>query len=378
MPNKNVDYFYHNIVINNNGDGAIEAKIKDDKLIPVIDAQEEWKLSVLRFKVPLYLIPLFKFNETVDWYQITLRFESMVDPVEITVPVLWLNDDGVNLNNEKNIYYYSQFLHMVNSCLYTAWEALVNAVFIQHRLITLSHFSDAPKIIYNSDTKLFSFVLPIKNVGAPAPNPNLYSVFDFDNEIWDVPPANDTPIANNYHRVSIIFNNKLFNFFNGFPALKIDNNNNQFDYQMLIYDNPGNRYPGTYFNELAPPAIYLMVKADYPCLYSWHRVSRIIFMTNMSIMNENVTNNELIGQPNHVSILTDYEIPQSDQTNREYLYYYNNSYDRYINITGVGPLRTIDFSVFYEMNDGTYSKLYLPPTSDLYLKLQFKRIKEHN
>lgn len=371
-------YQYLNVVLQNNTNNAIPAILNETKTSPILQDQENWKLSVVRFKLPLYNIPLFKFNTTPDFYQLTLKFESANPGTSwtSTQSVQFLEDDGVHLNtpdSNKNIYYYSQFINMVNYAFLLAYQDLqvhVNGI----HAINLDHFTNAPQIQYDPVTKLFILVLPIENVGNA--NPHLESVYDIDNSIFGPPPAPGAPFADPYHRVTISFNNHLFNFFNGFPALRIDNGNMNYSYQLQIYQNKGDLVAGDYFNEEDQPEKYLLFKADYPCLYSWHRLSRILFLTNMQIAEESVSTNSLgfINQPNRLSILTDFEIPMSDQSNREYLFFMP-SILRYTNITGMGPLRQVSISVFYEDLDNNYIPLTIPPNSDIYVKIQFSRLK---
>ena len=367
-----------NIVLQNQTDHAIPASLSETKTSAILENQQDWKVSICRFKLPLYSVPLFKFNTNANHYQLTLRWESAVlgHAYSATHSVQWLDDDGIHLNTpdaDKNIFYYSQFLHMINYTLLTAWNDLqpaVNAI----EGINLHNYSGNPEISYNPETKLFTLVCPIENVGAV--NNNLESVFDIENSIFGNPPAPGAPIAGNYHRVSVIFNNHLFNFFNGFSALRVDTGGMNYEYHLQILQPKGSLVEGTYFNEENPPEKYLLFKADYPCLYSWHRLTRILFLTNMNIIGESVSTNvpALANQANHISLLTDYEIPPSEQSNREYLFHWP-TFLRYTNFSGVGSLRQVSITVFYETLDGEYLPLYLPPNSDIFIKLQFTKLK---
>jgi len=372
------EYKYLNIVLQNQSNVAIPAVLNETKTSPIVDDMENWKLSILRFKLPLYYVPLFKFNTTPNFYQLTLMFESSAPGTawDNTQSIQWLDDDGVHLatqDADKNIYYYDQFLHYINYAFLLAYQDLQVHVNGIHG-IDLDHFTGAPEIMYDPATKLFSLVLPIENVGAV--NPNLESVYDIENSIWGAPPASGAPLAGAYHRITISFNNHLFNFFNGFPAQRIDNGNLNYSYQLQIFQKKGDLVDGAYFNEHVEPEKYLLFKADYPCLYSWHRLSRILFLTNMQIAEENVSSNAVgfMNKPNRVSILTDFEIPMSDQSQREYLFFMPNIL-RYTNFTGNGPLRQVSISVYYETLDGDYVPLFIPPNSDIYVKIQFSRLK---
>ena len=372
------EYRYLNISLQNNTDRAIPASLVETKTSPILEQMEDWRVSVVRFKLGLYNIPLFQFNSSPNYYQLTLKFESSAPGTswDNTQSIVWLDDTGTlpaTPDADKNIYYYDQFIHFVNYAFLLAYQDLQVHVNGIHG-IDLDHFAGAPEVMYDPATKLFSLVFPIENVGAV--NPNLESVYDIENSIWGAPPASGVPLAGAYHRITISFNNHLFNFFNGFQAQKIDTGNMNYLYQLQIFQKKGDLVDGAYFNEENPPEKYLLFKANYPCLYSWHRLSRILFLTNMQIVDENVSSNAVgfLNKTNRVSILTDYEVPMSDQSNREYLFYYPNIL-RYTNFSGNGPLRQVSISVYWEDLDGNYVQLFQPPGSDLYIKLLFTKLK---
>ncbi len=372
-------YRYLNIILQNTTDRAIAANLSEVKTSPILDQMQDWKITICRFKLPLYNIPLFKFNTTPNFYQVTLKWESSNPGTSwtSTQPVQYLDDNGtlpVTPDAEKNIYYYNQFIHMVNYAMLLAYQDLqlnVNGI----TGIDLDHFTASPEIKYDTDTKLFTLVFPIENVGAV--NAGLESPYDIENSIWGAPPAPGQPIAGNYHRISVIFNNNLFNFFNCFSAQRVDTGGMNYNYHLQIYQKKGDLVLGNYFNEINPSEKYLLFKGDYPCLFSWHRLTRILFLTNMNIVSETVSTNipALANQANRVSILTDYEISPSEQSNREYLFYWSQSDNRYTNFSGFGSLRQVNISVFYETLDGDYNPLFIPPNSDIYIKMQFTKLK---
>ena len=208
---------------------------------------------------------------------------------------------------------------MVNDTLAVAFDTLVQ--WLLHTLPTIIPLEDVtgnPIIIYNSSTALFSLALQINN--ANDHNAELQSVYDATNTIY----------APNRYYLAITFNNYLFNYFNGFASVRIENPAipYQYSYQIGVKDTYGTRQPGDYFNESSAqqPDAYLIFPASYPCLTSWQQLARIMFLTTIPVYAETVSNNlpQNYGVLLKQNLLTDYEVLPNERSVREYLYYNNH------------------------------------------------------
>ena len=181
--------------------------------------------------------------------------------------------------------------------------------------------------------------------------------------------------------VGIIFSNYLFNFFNGFPAYRYESavTPNLYYYQLSLEHPLGIFQPADYFNEIPAlqPARYFIQTASYPCLWSWQRLSKIIFLTTMPICAEFVSNNLTgnYGTNLKQNLLTDYEVPATDQSVREYLYYFNQGSFRYASFSGSGRLDVINLSVYYMDSALNMRQLMISPNNVVDIKIYFRKKK---
>jgi hypothetical protein len=353
------DYKYINILISNNTNQLQPADYFETKREPLFEDIENWEIWVGRFKVPLFAIPLFKFVD--GRYSITITFDSNAYHQTNTQVVTWV-DNVVPPGPEHWVWYYQHFVTMVNTAISTSYD-VIKADLTAHGQLNLDHVTRAPYFMYDSSTKLFSLIYQVYNVGNTNP--------DLEN-IWS---SNGTTGIANHPIMTLSLNGALFNYFNGFNSASKVVGLNEYDHVITVPDNPEQMKDATYWETATPPDHYQVLPADYPCLFSWHRLSRIIFSTNLPIYQESYGTNitRLSGQSVNQSILTDFEVSPSDQINREYLYFFNTGKPRYINFSGFGQLKELSISVYAEDNQLNSKKLMLPPDSEIFLKFQCRR-----
>ena len=52
---------YYNVLISNKNNYAIPAEFNETQTIPYLDHAEDYEMTIVRFKVPLYNVPLFTY-----------------------------------------------------------------------------------------------------------------------------------------------------------------------------------------------------------------------------------------------------------------------------------------------------------------------------
>lgn len=378
IKHRDIDYKYLNIIITNDGgeDGnrTMIANIDETKKAPLLDDVADWELSIVRFKVPLSVVPLFKFqtdapDSNTGIYTVELQYTD--DTRTIESPPMHLEWDYTVFPfqyDQKEVWYYSDFVRLTNRAIERAFEDYLIPLVEAAGGPTLTEYTEAPIISYDPSTRLFNVTCKIKNVGGV--NPSLHNIWNLDEH--PIAPFGDMSL-------SLIFNSHLFYYFNGFMSTTTRRNDGSYTFNILI---PGRKaleqFRDKDFYDIPDPLkpeAYQVTPADYPCLSLWQRLSRIVFTTTMPISQESISSNlkTLIGQPINQSILTDYEVFPTDQANREYLYFYNQGTPRYVSFEGFGPLRDVKIGIYAEDNQLNVRPLILPPNSEIYLKIQFRR-----
>ncbi len=266
------------------------------------------------------------------------------------------------------VYYYEQFVEMVNDALTTAYDTLVPLVeAIVPAIISLVDLTANPVIIYNSSTAIFSLVLQINNGN------------DHNAELQCVYDANNTIYAPHAYYVAINFNNYLFNYFNAFPSVRIENPAVpfQYSYQIGVKDTYSSRQPGNYFNEDVPPAGYVIFPSSYADLTSWQQLARIMFLTTIPVYPETVSNNlaQNYGVLLKQNLLTDYEVLPNQRSIREYLYFNNQGSFRYVDFACTGSLRVMNLSIYYMDDALNFRQIMMSPNQESYIKIGFRKKK---
>lgn len=315
--------------MNNTTNSDIPATYDERKIQPFLSRMEDYKIGIVRWKVPSWNIPMFKWE--AHKYFVSLVAQGDNYDQEVNAP-----------NNTNNVFTYDEFVEQVNISLRLAFAALV-----------LGHAeydgeTKAPEIVYNAETKLFSIVIKIMIAGHAS--------------IW-------TP-TNTPNPITLYFSDSLFSLFRSFVSPAV----NPTGYRAIsILDTINNRYPNGYFlrDDDDPLGGYVVTRGSYPCLYAWQKLTRIIIMTTLPIQTEDIGSSNRLGAPIEQSILTDFEVEKSQQNLREPIYYFANNNKRFVNFTSNGPLKEMNLQIFWEDDDLGYNQLMIPPGGECYIKLQF-------
>ena len=131
------DYTYLNLQLINTTTSDIPATYNETRLRPILDDMESYTMSVIRMKVPSSSIPLFEFEDGEYVIGFTLGAGN-TNP--IPPRVVGYNSRPVTADpNNRNVFYYNQFLDDVNAELYLLWQdALANPAYAVDGVIPAS------------------------------------------------------------------------------------------------------------------------------------------------------------------------------------------------------------------------------------------------
>lgn len=288
----------------------------------VVDLPENYYLAIVRFAISHMLIPLYLFKD--GSYYVTI---SEPGGVTSTVAVNYINVGNFSqYGYDQPVFFYSQFVSMVNAALRTAHNNVFGA-------------GDAPFINYGAETERFTLYVPN---GA---------------DYYDGTVANAT----------ISFNANLFQqlqfinaTFNGYRADFIDYTINYFTDPLQL-----NLY------QPAPPG-YFFYTQERPALYLLNEVQSIVFTsTSINVTKEFIGKNDGQGNVGSLSIIADFVPDQSSGRDLSEYQYNVQGPPRLVNLTNTIPITEIDYQVGIRFRDGTIVPLYLEPGETCEVKFGF-------
>jgi len=351
------DYGYLNILINNNSDRMVKAEYNETRLQPIVSNTNDWQIGITRLKIPTSSIPLMIFEDGA--YEIGFALETgatlnnfLTETVTYDAPANNFTEYPYN----RYVFYYDQFLFDVNNALAVLWNtALADPNYAPFTTLFGYLPEDRPYFrLATPNQGYIELVLPTK----PAVNPS-------------------SPFA----KIKILMSNRLFYFFSGFTSA----------FNLNGWNTPPlGVQPLTYVLQVEPTADTVqtlsqyngvptrqvnVIQQDYPTLFLWQDLTRIFITTTACVEKEVLLVSGDEGKPNSIEVLTDFEIPQSQQGLREYIFYQPQGNLRYINFKTGGFLDRFDVKVFFQTKDLRTYQLIIPPTFELNIKIEFKRRK---
>lgn len=106
---------FYNLYTVNNTASETPLHLESNLTIPLMSKPSEWDVSIVRFVLPGYDIPIFTF--TPDLFHISMSYNGST----VVLPVVW--DTSVQ-NTGYLLYDIQAFIHMLNTTLTSAWTAL--------------------------------------------------------------------------------------------------------------------------------------------------------------------------------------------------------------------------------------------------------------
>lgn len=321
----NDDFIYYNLKLYN-GDQTkvIPAEYMEVRTQPLIDKGNDYKFAVEKFVIPATNIPIMFLKP--NQYSVSLEYKNTV----FLTYVNWIPTSSIP-SNQYAIWTYSELINCVNDALSTARANLESA-------FPGATLAD-PFMMFNSESALFSISGDTKSYY----------------------PAN--PIG-----TKIYFNTKLFEKFLSFEAFQYPlNTPGGTIYNIYIKDKKNNtvNYGGIDYYEM---------RQDFVSLQNLNEFVNVIFKTYLIPVGYEQQAGGEAGNPEFVSVLTDFSPLLSDPNvgNRSYIQYVP-SYRRYYDITSDQPIRKLDVYIYVEYIDGTEYKMYMFPNTYLTIKFIFEK-----
>jgi hypothetical protein len=386
---KYADNIYLNIVINGNqpkynpnpvlpptGEEGIIADFNVVKSEPYLDKPSDYYCSVIRYVIPLQLIPLFIMpiipnqpdpdNSTLLFGMIYLnqKYPQYVEYFPDNV----LNPPQQNLLTQVitpyyYVYTYSHMIQMVNETLNIIWNTKINIPANNPPFPGQS----APFFSYNPVTQLITLVVP-----------NAIAV----------------------GTVSLYMNTAALQFFEGFHLSFYGYNQpNGEDYVFIFNTLPSSYYPTPGIAGPSPQAYQLT--QDYNTLYYWNSLRKIILTStsipiNSEIIPANLNGEQQIqiqpaapGKPpiplltpansggqqyTAFPIITDYIISSSNAgDSRSIALYIPQSQYRLLDMSGDSPISAVDIKAFWSDIKGDLYPIYIPQNQQMSVKIGFFR-----
>jgi len=394
-------YIYTNVLLNNDTNSAIRAEYINTSDIPIVPDQQDYKLRITRMKIPMSLVPLFRFkherddagHETTDsvyWLAFGLVDRTTepdcvnnitnISPLENVIFESVLSEflPPENARREpydRAVFNIMDFLDMVNHALAFAWVNMLADV----------NFADianvyapgvppvplqAPTFRYDCEHGCIHFVsTAVPGLAQDYPTPF------YPNSCG----TGNTPIV-------LLLSAELYSFFNGFPTWFYGSHGvrptsgvlePRLNNALYFYANPDNLERLELYGD-CPQRDINEIPQTTSSVYSFQRVSRIIITTNIALVREGVFvsvdgQSSVSGNAVRLEVLTDFEIPQEAIAQKQYIYYFGHDDDRYHNIKDSGDLRRIDLKIFVQWQDLSLTPLLIQPGHEANVKLQFKR-----
>ena len=362
---------YYDITLSNvdsaNSDNTNQLIFKDRRDTPIINSIKDYRMSILRFELSTWSLPVFYFqpktnsNDPLEGiYSVTLCWRTpgstiSTDPVNLifvaqdnSLPVPAAPStfpNGISTYNEYYfVYNFNNLIDMLNEALLFSFTKLQGDV--SGALDT----AKAPIVVWND------------NLTA-----SIYSELDF----YDVTADN---------HVEIFFNRPLFSLFNSFPMEKFTPTDTGKHYQILT--NPRSGIQTTTIPAYSSAQL-IKIDQEFPTNESWSPINSIVFTTTMAVLSS-VQSNPTVYQNgvqqylsntynNTQTIISDF---QTDQNNyRSTVFYLPTSQYRYISLLNNDvPLYEINIYGWVKDRYGILRPLTLPSNSIFSMKILFERL----
>lgn len=334
---KGTDYVYYNAMLTNNKDSPIEARITEYRSEPIVINPKDYYLSVVRFNVPVSLIPIFIYPNNNNVPDNTQYSVTLLDALGVYHRVFLIYTFLDTVLGPPTIYTVQHFIDMINTALATA-----------HTLMGVPKPATPPYITFNQETKLFALI-----------------------------GENGWITSTN---LGIFMNSKLYFLFNYFETnFNGYNLPNGTDFKFIFKNNGNNSISAS---QITPPNGSVAVNPGYilkqeqASLDKWASVRSIIFVSNtISVKPEYITASPELLQntgDNFRSMLTDFEPPLIDGNILQgYLQYYPQGPYRLIDLTTDTNLKNIDFQLFWQDNKQQIHKIYINPGDSITIKIMF-------
>lgn len=355
----NTEYTYYNCLIQHDDSVSINAsptiaRFFETRSVPLIKNPNDYVFSVVRFSVPISLIPLYVFvpniggNPNISILSLTLT--DIATNINYTQNLIYVpnntitpptnapttNSEYINSLNYYSIFSIQQVLNMINTAFLNAYNLLPAPI----KLI----LQVPPFISYTNE--LFVLHTPASYVGV----------------------------------VDIFFNNPLYGLFlNSFDTVIITPFNGTKDIKFNLYDNIINRETINGIN-------YLFFTQDFNTLELWYPATSLLITTGSipvryelepNVSTSNYYNNGGTNSVNNfLNVISDYSLSGTSVVKSRDIIVYNPTAEyRYETLQSDVPINNIDIQLFWRDSYNNLIPLYIPAHFSISIKMLFKKKK---
>lgn len=339
---------YYNAIIHNTFSSPRPATIYDQREKNVVDVADEYELSIVRFSIPMNLVPILIAPSFINVYSVCLTFGVL--NYQKFVPYTSVSSNGLYGTNQ--VYYnYQDFLDDVNT-------ALADAFFDLKTANPGCVCTQPPSFFYDPNTQRI----------------NMY--------------VESTYIDGTVNGATIFMNSILFNLFQAYSAqyfaapqaagkdvrFRILASNTTAITNVL----PRLGYP-LYISTL-PVANLVQVQQSFSAISNFTSIRSIIITSGqLPTMPEYLPNVATYDQGSNVStnnkpIVSDFEIPSmAPENTRDIAVYLPTAEYRMISLLGNMPVTKIDLQAYFTDINGNFYPLFLDVNQTFSVKLLFRR-----
>ena len=354
------NHVYYNANFTNTSNAPVQAKFQANLAQPLLSKGSDYKMSVVRFEVPGYAIPIFEFPQAPNpVFEVSISYSGTYYTVD--VPFINFNDENTN---EQNVYDYQNFILMTNTAIYNAFQALKTAVPSFGGTI-------APYLVLDPVTELISigFEYEYWNVFKTPPravlyfNQLLYNLFQCFSTIYNPPlPAPSSLTPDNTQAWYVFY----VTLFGSFPTVSPP---------LSFYMNPP-----SYLSYVSPPTdlVATVISQDFPTLGSWVQARNIV-ITSESIQTRTEALPQIVqqggnpGQPASRSIISDYALNITNSADiKSNIIYLPTAEFRWADILSDNPVTQIDFQIWWVDSSLTFHPVTLNSGANCNVKFLFQ------
>lgn len=303
---------YYNINMYNEENRPAPARYSVSRNSDIIDYPSNYEIAVVRFKLPLYEMPIF------IWRPNTLSLKLSYDTSEVIEPLIYISNGSYDSVYGDAIWSYQEFIVIINNALASAFTAL-------KALEPTMPPTTPPFFIYNAALEKVELMAPYNYIEGM--------------------------------KTKLFVDDLLLNYLMGFQTYTVDG---AFPNQILIKDNKNNQtvYAGN---------TYYKMKQEFSTLSLWSDFKLITFETTIPVNAENLSGQQNITK----TILTDF-LPSDGIVDHQSLQYYPKGPIRWYSMNSALPLRDITMTVKWSDIYDYEHILYISKHEGLSVKLAFR------
>jgi hypothetical protein len=303
---------YYNVSMYNEEKSPAPARYSVSRNTDIIDYPSDYEIAVIRFKLPLYEMPIF------IWRPNVLNLKLSYDSSEVIEPLIYISNGNYSSVYGDSIWSYQEFVIILNNALESAFNAL--------KILEPTMPPSAPLFfIYNAALEKIELMAPT----------NYLAAMDTKLFVSDV----------------------LLNYLMGFQTYTVAGTYNN---QILIKNNRNN-------TETYAGNPYYKMRQEFSTLALWSDFKLITFETTIPVNAENLSGQQSITK----TILTDF-LPSDGIVDHQAIQYYPKGPIRWYSMNSTIPLRDITMTVkWLDIYDYEHI-LYISNSEALTVKLAFR------